>query len=73
MRLLFNILTVSSSVLLIISILVQNRGQSLGVSFGGDSGFYGTKRGAEKVVFNATIVFAVIFVLSVILGVLSKS
>ena len=73
MRLLFNILTVSSSVLLIIAILVQNRGQSLGVSFGGDSGFYRSKRGAEKVISNATVVLAVIFVLSVILGVLSKS
>ena len=73
MRLLFNIFTISSSVLLIICVLVQNRGQNVGVSFGGDSGFYHSKRGAEKVIFNATIVFAVIFVLSVILGVLSKS
>ncbi len=73
MKTLFNILTVISGALVVIFVLVQNRGQSLGASFGGDSGFYRSKRGAEKVLFNATIVFAVIFVLSIILSILSKS
>lgn len=73
MRTLFNVLTVIFGILTIISVLVQNRGQSLGASFGGDSGFYRSKRGAEKVLYNATIVFAVIFVLSIILSILSKN
>jgi preprotein translocase subunit SecG len=73
MKILFNVLTVISGVLVVISVLVQNRGQSLGASFGGDSGFYRSKRGAEKVLFNATIVFAVIFVLAIILSILSKN
>ena len=73
MKNLFNILTVISSILLIVSVLVQTRGQSLGASFGGDSNFYRSKRGAEAVIFNATIVFAVIFVLSIILSILSKN
>ena len=73
MRLLFNIITIASAAMLIVSILVQNRGQSVGASFGGDSGFHRSKRGAEKVIFNAAIVLAVVFVLSVVLGVLSKS
>lgn len=72
MKNLFNILTVVSAALMVVSILVQNRGQSLGASFGGDSSFYRSKRGAERVVFNATIVLAVIFVLSVVLSILSK-
>jgi protein translocase SecG subunit len=74
MRNLFNILTVASSMLMVLCILIQSRGQSLGASFGGDSGFYRPtkKRGAEAVVFNATIVFAVIFVLSVALSILAK-
>lgn len=72
MRNLLNILTVSSGALMILMILLQNRGQSLGASFGGDSSFYRSKRGAEKVVFNATIVLAVVFVLSVILSLLAK-
>jgi len=71
-RNLFNVLTAISAVLLILFILIQSRGQSLGATFGGDTNFYRSKRGAEAVIFNATIVLAVIFVLSVILSVLSK-
>jgi protein translocase SecG subunit len=69
---LFNIITVISAILMILAVLIQSRGQSLGASFGGDSNFYRSKRGAEAVVFNATIVLAVIFVLSVILSIMSK-
>lgn len=57
---------------MILFILIQSRGQSLGATFGGDSNVYRSRRGAEAVVFNATIVFAVIFVLSVILSILVK-
>ena len=72
MRNLLNILTIASGALMILMILLQNRGQSLGASFGGDSSFYRSKRGAEKIVFNATIVLAVVFVLSVVLSLLAK-
>lgn len=72
MKSLFNIITVISAVLMILTILIQNRGQSLGASFGGDSGYYRSKRGAERVLYNATIVLAVIFVLSIILSLLAK-
>lgn len=57
---------------MILLVLLQNRGQSLGASFGGDSSFYRSKRGAEKIIFNATIVLAVVFVLSVILSLFAK-
>jgi len=69
---LFNIISTISGILLIISVLIQDRGQSLGASFGGDSSFHRSKRGAELVVFNATIVLAVIFVLTIILGLFIK-
>ena len=72
MRNLLNILTVVSGALMILLVLLQNRGQSLGASFGGDSSFYRSKRGAEKIIFNATIVLAVVFVLSVILSLFAK-
>ena len=72
MRNLFNIITVIAGALMILFILIQNRGQSLGVSFGGDSSYYRSKRGAEAVIFNATIIAAVIFVLSIVLSVLAK-
>lgn len=52
------------SLLLILGIVLQQRGASLGGAFGGDnfaSTFY-KRRGAEKFLFNATIVIAVLFV-----------
>ena len=72
MKNLFSALTVISAALMILFILIQSRGQSLGAAFGGDTSFYRSRRGAEAVIFNATIVTAVIFVLSVILSILSK-
>jgi len=54
------------SVLLVGSVLLQQTGSSLGGAFGGDNfaaGFH-TRRGAEKFLFQATIVIAVLFVLS---------
>ncbi|MDO8593538.1 MAG: preprotein translocase subunit SecG [bacterium] len=53
------------SILLIVGIVLQQRGASLGGAFGGDnfaSTFY-KRRGAEKFLFNATIVIAILLVL----------
>lgn len=72
MKNLFNVITVISALLMIVTILIQSRGQSLGATFGGDTSYYRSRRGAEAVVFNATTVLAVIFVLSVVLSILSK-
>lgn len=53
------------SVLLVIAILIQNRSAGLSATFGGSGGQISTtKRGAEKVVFKASIVLAILFVLS---------
>jgi protein translocase SecG subunit len=71
-RNLFNAITIVSAVMLILFVLIQSRGQSLGATFGGDTNFYRSRRGAEAVIFNATIVFSVLFVLSVILSILLK-
>jgi preprotein translocase subunit SecG len=53
------------SVLLVLGILLQQSEAGLGGAFGGGDGFssgYHTKRGAEKFIFIATIVVAVLFV-----------
>lgn len=50
------------SILLSIAILTQQRGSGLSATFGGSGGFYTSKRGAEKVLSQATIVLAVLFV-----------
>lgn len=49
------------SVLLMTSILIQSRGSGLGLAFGGSSAVYRTKRGAEKIIFRATIVLVALF------------
>jgi preprotein translocase subunit SecG len=58
------------SVLLIVAILLQQTGASLGGAFGGDnfSAAYHTRRGSEKFLFNATIVIGTLFVLSCIVA-----
>ncbi len=58
------------SLLLILGIVLQNRGASLGGAFGGDnfaSTFY-KRRGAEKFLFNATVVIALLFVAAAVVG-----
>lgn len=61
---------VGLSVLLVACILLQQTGASLGGAFGGDnfSATYHTRRGAEKVLFYATIVIAALFVGSAVLA-----
>ncbi len=73
MRQFFNILTIISAVLIIIMVLLQSQGTNLSTTFGGEGNSYRSKRGAEKLIFNATILLAVVFVLSVVLSLLSKS
>lgn len=58
------IVQVIISVLLSLSILLQQRGTGLSATFGGQGGFYASKRGAEKVLHNATIILAILFVVN---------
>lgn len=57
---------IALSVLLIICILLQQTGASMGGAFGGDnfSAAYHTRRGSEKFLFYATIVLGTLFALS---------
>lgn len=55
-------------VLLILVIILQQKGSGLGSAFGGDLGFYRTKRGAEKLLFYATIVLSVVFISASLVG-----
>lgn len=64
------IITVASAILMIACILLQQRGASLGAGFGSSGELFTTRRGLDKNLFEATIVFAVIFVLSILVGLL---
>lgn len=59
---------IALSILLVVGIVLQQRGATLGGAFGGDnfaSTFY-KRRGAEKFLFNATISIALLLVLAAI-------
>ena len=56
-----NIAQIAVSVLLMVSILLQNRGSGLSATFGGDFGGYYTKRGMEKFLFYFSVVMSAAF------------
>jgi len=59
-----NVVEIIISVTLILVILLQARGSGFGSALGGSSStFYRTRRGAEKTLFQLTIVLVVIFIL----------
>ncbi len=59
------------SSLLIIFILLQQRGSALGSVFGCGGGFYSTRRGLQKKIFWLTCVLAVLFLGLAVLNLLA--
>ncbi len=64
------IVNVGSAVLMILSILLQQRGATLGAGFGSSGELYTTRRGIDKNLFEVSVVFAAIFILSIMAGLL---
>jgi len=58
------------SIAVVVFILLQARGAGLGSAFGGSSAgsVFKTRRGVERLIFNATIVFLVLFALISVLA-----
>lgn len=63
-------ITIASAALLVLAILLQQRGASLGAGFGSSGELYTTRRGLDKNLFEVSIVLAVVFVLSILAGLL---
>jgi preprotein translocase subunit SecG len=66
---LINIVTIVSAIFMIILILVQTRGATLGAGFGGGAEINTVRRGSDKTIFQMTIIAAFIFAGSIILNV----
>lgn len=66
---LLNYVTIISAVLMLILILVQTRGASLGAGFGGSSEVNTVRRGSDKTIFQMTIIVATVFAASILLTV----
>lgn len=63
----------ASAALMVVAILLQQRGATLGAGFGGSSELYTTRRGLDKNLFEATVVLAVVFILSILVSLLLPS
>jgi len=58
------------AIALIVIVLLQAKGSSLGGVFGSDSAVYKTRRGMERTLFNATIGLGVVFFIFALLSVM---
>ncbi|OQB06519.1 MAG: preprotein translocase subunit SecG [bacterium ADurb.Bin212] len=54
------------ALLMVVAILLQQKGSGLGIAFGGDSNFYRSRRGLENVLHWATIIIAFFFVVTAV-------
>lgn len=68
----FLLIQILIAILLIVTILIQARGAGLGEAWGGSSEFFTSRRGMEKIIFLATIVLAILFLLSSIVNLILK-
>lgn len=59
-----------TAVLLIVLILLQQRGTALGSAFGQEGGFYATRRGIQKKIFWATVACGAFFIILALLNLL---
>lgn len=67
----FNYITIVSMILATILILLQTRGASLGAGLGGGAEVNTVRRGSDKTIHQITIILAIVFSLSLILGILT--
>ena len=65
----YNYITIATTLLLVLLILVQTRGASLGAGLGSTGEINTVRRGTEKTIFQLTIITAIIFAASLLLGV----
>lgn len=53
-----------SSIVMMVLILMQSQGVGLSGAFGGEGGFYRSRRGLEKGIFNFTIILAALYLVT---------
>jgi preprotein translocase subunit SecG len=67
----FNYITIISMLIMTLLILVQTRGASLGAGLGGGGEVHTVRRGTDKSVHQVTIIVAIVFAASLILGIVA--
>jgi preprotein translocase subunit SecG len=66
----YNYVTIASVVILTLLVLVQTRGASLGAGLGSSGEINTERRGSDKTIYQLTIIVALIFSISLLLGVI---
>ncbi len=65
----YNYVTIATTVIMSLLILVQTRGASLGAGLGSSGEINTERRGSDKTIYQMTIIVAIIFAVSLLLGV----
>ncbi len=68
----WNYITIFSVTLLIILILIQTRGASLGAGLGGSGEVNTVRRGSDKTIHQLTIILVFIFAASILMTIVSQ-
>lgn len=66
----WNYITIFSMLLMVLLILVQTRGASLGAGLGSSGEVNTERRGTDKTIYQLTIITAILFILSLLLGII---
>lgn len=66
----WNYISIVSMLLMTLLVLVQTRGASLGAGLGSSGEVNTERRGTDKTIYQLTIVSAIVFVLSLLLGII---
>lgn len=66
----YNYITIGSMAFMTFLILIQTRGASLGAGLGSSGEVNTERRGTDKTIYQLTIISAVVFVLSIMLGII---
>ncbi len=68
----WNYITIVTAILLIILILIQTRGASLGAGLGGSGEVNTVRRGADKSLHQLTIILVFVFAASIIISIVAQ-
>jgi preprotein translocase subunit SecG len=66
----YNYISIGSMLLMTLLILVQTRGASLGAGLGSSGEINTERRGTDKTIYQLTILSAVVFVVSLLAGII---
>jgi preprotein translocase subunit SecG len=66
----YNYVTIVSMLFMALLVLVQTRGASLGAGLGSSGEVNTERRGTDKTIYQLTIITAIIFVMSILLGII---